>query len=142
MEGATEHITVSIDLDAGGLLKVFRGGTGGTLLASYTGNWTPYFWVLLQIKVKIHDTEGEVKVRYLNTEVLSFTGDTRNGGTAGLLDRFKLTAGLGSTNQCYFDDIIIRDDIYPGIGGLYVYSPTGAGSNGLNRISRQSLSMS
>lgn len=93
-------------------IRIYRGqfpggfGAAGTLLAESVINlWTYDTWHYLETKVKIADSGGTVEVRLNGVTVVSYTGDTKNGGTAGLINRMGIeTANTGQVRRvddCY-----------------------------------------
>lgn len=110
--GVTQHITV-VRNGGTGLMEIRRGSTGGTLLATGTTQILNSVWNYFEISVTISDTVGEVHVR-LNgktTDEVSFTGDTKNGGTANTIDKIVFSYTNGSTNRNA--DIYILNDTGP-----------------------------
>lgn len=107
--GATQHITVRHN-NSTGYIEVLRGGTvigtGTTLLPNGT-------WFYIEISITISDTVGEVHVR-LNgslTDEVSFTGDTKNGGTASTIDRVQFSSGwAGGVGSAWLADLYILND--------------------------------
>jgi hypothetical protein len=103
IESGTIHITIQSEADGG--ITVRRGGAAGTTLITIpTGDLRAGPWVHnFQFVVTIHDTTGAVDV-YLDGEAspsYTFTGDTRNGGTAGVIDTLRFT-GASSTSTGWF----------------------------------------
>lgn len=107
--GATQHITV-VRNGGTGFMEIRRGSSGGTLLATGTTQILNSVWNYFEISVTISDTIGEVHVR-LNgktTDEVSYTGDTKNGGTANTIDKIVFSYANGSTNRNA--DIYILND--------------------------------
>lgn len=108
-EGATVHIAITVNTS--GFIEVRR-GSGGTLLATGTTVLTANTYYYLEVKAKIHDTTGAVTVKLNESAEASFSGDTRNAGTTGLLDRFAQVTpygGTGGNGFSYFDDFYLLD---------------------------------
>ena len=121
--GATQHITVARN-SSSGAIEIRRGNSGGTLLASSTIVTPASAWFYLEISVTISDTIGEVHVRLdgSTTDIVSYTGDTKNGGTASTIDRISITTitnatqvtdfyllnDSGSTNNTFLGDVAVR----------------------------------
>lgn len=95
-------------------------------------------WVFLEVRVKVHDTLGEVEVRADGAVILSITGiDTRNGGT-GVVNRAYFGVGPNGANNSgvayAYDDTyaVIVDGVEPQdfLGDVRVDTlmPNGAGS--------------
>jgi hypothetical protein len=139
-EGATTHISLSINRSM--RLKVELGGT--TVIADSGGVGLPTnTWMNLEMKVKVANAGGTVDVRLNGINILSFTGDTQNGGTASI-DNIQFE-GVANADMI-FHDIIINDDtggvndswmgdnqvdvLFPdGDGTTNNFTPLGAGAN-------------
>lgn len=90
----TIHVCIDIQNGVGtntSVLRAFRGRptSGGVLLGTSTEFHRPIsgerFYV--EAKVKLHDSAGTVEIRLGGATVLSLSGiDTKNGGTAAVLD--------------------------------------------------------
>lgn len=119
VDGAIQHVYLEISPT---LIKVYRGTTE---IDSAANPYSFYYnWVVIEAKVTINDSTGIVQVKINGDLLIDFTGDTRNGGTIQEIDKI----GLFST-QCYYDDIVVRDDDWPGRGGIYVLSPNAGSTN-------------
>jgi hypothetical protein len=104
--GATTHLTITID--ATNKLQLRRGGPTGTVIATETGVRSDATWVYLEIKATVDDAVGTCIVRANGVEVINFTGDTKNAGTATTLDT--LSFGFaGNLTAHPIDDLIIMD---------------------------------
>ncbi len=106
--GATTHITVVRNVTTG-VLEIRRGASGGTLLASGTQALANDQWNYIEISVTIADAGGEVHVR-LNGQTadeVSYTGDTKNAGTATTVDRITIP---GAGTATYVADVYILND--------------------------------
>ncbi len=106
--GTTGHITVMRNMS--GYMEIRRGTTTGTLLGTGTTFISASSWAYIEASVTISDTVGEVHVR-LNgsgTDEVSYTGDTKNGGTNSTIDKVQLTnvnsSGLAWTDFYICDD--------------------------------------
>jgi hypothetical protein len=103
--GGTQHITI-VRNTTSGFLEVRRGGTGGALLATGTTQIQLSTWYYLEISCTISDTVGEVHVR-LNgspTDEVSYTGDTKNGGTNTSIDRLTFNVDRNNIADLYVLD--------------------------------------
>ena len=96
-----------------GAIEVYRGGDTGNTLGTKIAESAPGQivlgnWYHIEVKVVVHDTTGSVAVRINGVEVVSFTGDTRNGG-AGTIDTVTLGGGAGTNNHsgANFDDVAV-----------------------------------
>lgn len=78
---ATVHLTLTWS-NQDQLLRVYRGAQTGTMLATASSPMPSQQWTFLELKATIADSGGTVQVRLDGAQVLSFTGDTRNAGTA------------------------------------------------------------
>lgn len=127
----TQHITVLYT--SGGTIEVRRGNSGGTLLASAsTGLVHLTTWNYLEVKVTIHDSTGTVKVRMngATSDLISFTGDTKNGGTNTTIDAVR----VGGSSQARMCDWYICDtsgsvnNDWLGDVRVYPLAPSGNGN--------------
>lgn len=96
--GNTRHITVL--LRPNGAIEVIRGsnstGSSGTVIATAPlGTLPAAGWTYVEVRCTIDDSTGAVEIRAdgSSTPSLSFTGDTRNGGTSTNIDRVELRSG-------------------------------------------------
>ena len=141
--GATQHITVVRNTGTG-LLEIRRGSTSGTLLATGT---TPIFnnqWNYVEVSVTISDTVGQVHIR-LNGQTaddVSFTGDTKNAGTATTIDKILIEPGASSRltdvyilndtgaapNNSFLGDVTVRT-LSPSGNGTYSQLTNSAGNS-------------
>lgn len=132
--GTTQHISL-IRNSTTGLIEIHRGSAGGTLLATGTHAIANNQWNYFEVSVTISDTIGEVHVR-LNgqtTDEVSFTGDTKNGGTATTIDRVVFNFSNGTSNR--LSDVYLLNDTGPApnnnfLGDVVVrtLSPSGNGT--------------
>ncbi len=100
--GATNHMNVA--LTATGALDLRR---GTTVLASTAGALiVANEWHYLELKVTLSDTVGVATVRLNGTQVLTFSGDTKNAGTGTVLDAYQLGGPSASANYD-FDDLFL-----------------------------------
>jgi len=99
----TVHCTVlvlstgAVRLDAGAATGVATSAAG--VIASAT-------WFYCEVKVLVHDSTGILECRINGTVVATFSGDTRNGGTAEV-GRVHLCDNFASNRV---DDVYINDD--------------------------------
>lgn len=134
--GATAHVILKMRTD--GTLDLYR--SGGALLASGPASAIlEDVWYFIEIKAVISDT-GSCDVRVDNATVISFTGDTRNGGTGTAVDAIALNK-TGSdpsgsiTPNLYYDDLYgcdasgsVNND-FLGMGRVQTLLPSGAGTD-------------
>ncbi|MEO5499635.1 MAG: hypothetical protein ABIR46_03990, partial [Candidatus Saccharimonadales bacterium] len=130
--GVTSHITV-IRSSTTGFIEIRRGNENGTVLATGTQVTANGQWNYVEVSVTISDTVGEVHVR-LNggtTDEVSFTGDTKNGGTVNATDRLRMAGG--SSN--FISDVYVLDDTGPTLNSFLgdvvvrTITPTGNGAS-------------
>lgn len=110
-EGATTHFTLSLDTTVR-KLKIYRGTTSGTLLATSNTSLNASVWYHIEMKVVINDTTGAatIKINGVTDSGLTLTNtDTRNGGTTGLIDTIYITGGTQVSGQTYLDDFYVCD---------------------------------
>lgn len=118
--GTVQHISV-VRNNTTGFLEIRRGPYNGTLLATGTTGLGSAAWNYIEISATISDTVGEVHVRLngLSTDEVSYTGDTKNGGTNDTVDKvwfdrdayvsdIYILDGTGSTNNTFLGDVAVR----------------------------------
>lgn len=87
-----------------GTIGAYRGNS--TLLTE-AGAWAINTWYLVEIHLKVADApNGIFQVKINGTQIIDFSGDTRNAGTAGTPDRIHL---IGNANgfEAWYDDFAI-----------------------------------
>jgi len=128
--GATEHLRIS---SGGGQVWLGRAGTQITTAANPYGE-TANGWQYWEVSATIADTGGTCIIRINGTEVINFTGDTRNGGTSTNIDTVQLWRG-GNNPACSFDDFYICDatgttnNTFLGDVRVQTLTPNAAGSS-------------
>jgi hypothetical protein len=113
---------------AGTIVFGVEAGNAG-MMGSSTASGVPFnpvdTWDVIEIHWKISDTVGILQVKVNGTQYMDFSGDTWLYGSLDV-GAVKIVV-VQATTYVYIDDIIVRDDIWPGRGGLYVLTPN-AGS--------------
>lgn len=112
--GATAHLTLMSDPSTR-LVQLRRGQPQGTVLATSTISLAAGDWNYLEMKATIADAGGtcEVRLNGATTPFMSYTGDTRNGGTSTAIDMLRIgshrdtLATTGAT--CVYDDVYCLD---------------------------------
>jgi hypothetical protein len=105
--GSTTHLTVNYS--ATGVIQLRRGEGSGAIIATSAERVQDSVWHYLEIEATIADAGGVAKVRLNGVEVINFTGDTRNGGTATTIDG--LGCGRSSGGSLIgLDDLYVCDD--------------------------------
>jgi len=103
----------------------------GTQLATFTAP-AGATWVYVEVSATVHDSTGTITVRLNGTQVATYTGDTRNGGTATTIDRIVL-GYIGGSDYAgglpYIDDLYISDSAFLGDVRVQTSVGTGAGSS-------------
>jgi hypothetical protein len=127
-EANTNHINIEVAAQSGGV--VFVAKRSSTQIAIGTTVYVINVWLLVEVYALINDSTGRVivKINGADTEI-DFTGDTRNGGTLGKIDR--LGAGLSVSNvgtSGYFDDFVVDDAGWIGDTRIVKVGPSGAGN--------------
>jgi len=106
------------------VFTVYRGTTGGTLLATGTTVIPTSTWHYAEMHIKISDTVGvaELRIDGSTTADISFSGDTKNAGTNISVDTFVISWGIaiadvtdvylcdttGSNNNSWLGDVTVR----------------------------------
>jgi len=131
--GATSHLFFKSMVN--GAIQVYRGNLSTLIASSAVGAVAANVWSYVEISATISDTTGNVQVRLNGTEVINFTGDTRNAGTLQSLDTVSVRQH-STTSQARFDDLYVCDDTGPApwntfLGDVRVVtlSPTGPGNS-------------
>ncbi len=127
------HLTLSADI-ASGVLTLYRGTTAGTVLAtSAAGVVVGGAWNYIEVHAIVHDTTGvcQVRVGGVATNVIDFTGDTRNGGTTANIDAIGWqVSGNNAVDDVYiFDATGSRNNTWNGDCRVATMFPAGAGSS-------------
>lgn len=99
----------------------------------------------VEFSATIADSGGVAKVCINGAETISYTGDTKNGGTGTTIDKLLLNCpvanmrlddvyvcdGTGATNNTFFGDVRVQTLIPNGAGSSTQFTPTG-GANYAN----------
>jgi hypothetical protein len=127
--GATVHLGVTINNNS---INLYRGNFT-TYLTGSSGTFASNTFYYIEISATIHDTTGTCDVRLNGSTVISFTGDTRNGG-GSTIDTVSFLS-YAPTYYTYVDDFYICDDsgaapynTFLGDIRIHTLSPSGAGS--------------
>lgn len=119
---------MDVFVNATGRLELRR---NGTVVATSTLSLNASVWYYIEAKVTIADAGGFMEVRVNGTSWASFTGDTRNGGTAAV----GMVMYTWSSDQ-YLDDVYLLDTTGPApyndyLGDVKVdtLSPSGNGNS-------------
>lgn len=131
----TTHLTLVGDPGAG-TLTLRRGTSAGTVLqtvAHPVGTTDGHHY---QVRATISDTVGicQVRVDGATVNLIDYTGDTRNGGTATTVDGLYLFGNLGGLGTFLFGDVAVNDttgtvnNSWPGDCRVQVRRPNGNGS--------------
>lgn len=127
----THHV---LELNSSGLLRANR---GATIIATGTTQLFPNVWYYIEIEATVSDVSGVFNVRLngATSNEISFTGDTKNGGTATTLDKVGLQSPSGSAARLAdFDDLYIANDsgslnnTWLGDTRIQTLRPNGAGA--------------
>jgi hypothetical protein len=100
--GATQHAVLRTSTT--GQLQALRSGT--TLTSSSAGLILANAWNYVEMRATIADSGGVFEVLLNGTQVINFTGDTKNAGTA---TNFDMIALGGSSDM---DLAVTYDDVY------------------------------
>lgn len=110
-ENGTSHLSLNVETKQ---VVLRRGDRSGTVLATSSlsipielGQWRHVEW-----KAVIADAGGSVEVRIDGVTVITYSGDTRNGGTAGAINDFGLQTipNGGGTDLFRISDLFIWDN--------------------------------
>ena len=137
-DGITPHLSLSFDQTTG-RLGLYR-GDHTTLIATSNspGLIMSNQWCFLEIMATISDVGGACTVRCNGITEISYSGDTKNGGTNSTIDAITLQAAIQGAMGAnyYWDDLYICDDTGPapyntflGDTRVVTMSPSGAGAS-------------
>lgn len=108
----TTHVTLTAQTTSGTTtLRIYRGTISGTLLASYSFTYAGG-WRYFALKVTLADSGGRAVLQMgevgglTPVTVIDFTGDTKNGGTASVLNWYTLYFGAGGVGLGPIDDVL------------------------------------
>lgn len=118
-----DTIQCTVTLDFGRIQAYYRSTT--SLLGEVSVPFSPEVWSVYEIYVKIHNPNGIITIKKDGVQVLSATGRTNfNSETVNELRIDQL-----GTSDCYWDDILVDDANWPGLGGIEVIRPDGDGTD-------------
>lgn len=127
--GATAHCSLGV---ATGVVQIVRGSSTTPVLATSSGPpLTANRWYYIEAQLKLSDTVGFVKVNIDGVPVIDSGPvlDTRNAGTASVLD--SLQFGMGISGTTIFDDLYIMSgdgDTFAGDCIVTTLLPNGNGA--------------
>lgn len=120
---------------ADSVLLVRLGDHNDALIAS--GGVVPTnIWCCIEIRVLINNVTGVVQVRIDGAQTINFSGDTQVGANDEILVVMWGASPADGTYVCYgyYDDLAInsihgiRNNSWPGLGGIVGLVPTGVGN--------------
>lgn len=131
--------------------SVSAGGSGavtGTDLGASTNTVPIGQWCFVEVRVFVHDTDGQIEVRINGTVEINLTGiDTRNSTTLDAVNVVALRQCAGLSGATYFDDLYVRTSsastaesggflgdirikpLYPDADGTYAQMTPSSGSS-------------
>jgi hypothetical protein len=132
-DSSTAQITVTVESD--GALKVRRGATAGTVLASSSaGVFTANTWNHLQLYVLHHGSSGAVELKLNGTTVASASGvNTLSTGNA-YSNKIAFT-GPDGFSTCFVDDFWYSDVAFQGDCKVETTYPTANGTTNNYNVS-------
>ncbi|MFF2388950.1 hypothetical protein [Agromyces sp. NPDC058104] len=141
--GATQH--AGIQVSTTGQIQVMRGGTVAASSAAgliVAGNW--YF---IELRATIADSGGVAEVKLNGTQIINFSGDTKNAGTATTFDMVSLGGASTMDTAVTYDDFyllntsgsapnntflgeVVIQALLPNAAGAHTdFTPIGSGAN-------------
>lgn len=128
---ATAHLYIYTK--ANGSLDVQRGST--SIATTSMGLVAANKWYFIEVKAVIHSTTGSFVMRLNGQEVINFTGNTKNGGTANTIDCVEMVRS-NQDGSNHYDDLYICDNTGPAPYNtflnevrLHALTPNAAGSS-------------
>lgn len=140
---STQHLYIGVQ-NSTNKVTIRRGNWTGTVLATSASVTIPNNeWCYVEVKAVLHDSTGSVEVRVNEEVAVTFSGDTRNGGTNATFSSLMIgsQANFGSSIVMSWDDLYICDtadgtatqgapfDDYLGDVRVRTLLPNGAGSS-------------
>lgn len=122
------NVQVSLNVAADGTITAYRTDSN-SLGASAAGVVTSGAWHVLECKVVVSNTVGEVVVKINGTTVVNVTNADTLNAYAGLTSVRIVNNSSTNTTYLYLDDIVLDSANWPGLGGLHVLVPTGNGTD-------------
>jgi len=106
LDGTT--VQCSVCFERPGNIVLRSGGTGGSVLATYSSAWSQTVWDHFQIKVVINNSTGSITVRKNGdpSDTWSVTGLNTRGGTANNYANAVRLTGANAVVNAYFDDFL------------------------------------
>ncbi len=164
--GQTAHLYLlttnsgSIQLYRGSGVRASANGgqwiPNGTMIASSAGGVMDSGWHYVEMSATIHPSAGSVVVKIDNTQVLTFAGNTQNGGTnltidsvaysgmsatdfivslpigSPVVDDLYICNSLGTVNNTFIGDVRVQTLLPTGAGASTQLTPTGSVNNWAN----------
>jgi hypothetical protein len=128
--GLTQQIILATN--SNGSISIRR---GGTTLATSSGGALTASWDYIEVHAIVDATAGLVDVHVNGSSVVSFSGNTKNGGTSNNIDGIMFNNN-GSLGSGAIDDLYLLDATGPApyntfLGDVRIYTmvPDGAGSS-------------
>lgn len=119
-ESGTEH--VSLYLTDKLTLQMRQ---GSTIIQTSPTTLDTDTWYCIEAKVVVHTTTGRFQVRIDGVDDMGSIGINTDANVDGAINEIRFEAPVDDT---YIDDIVVREDQWCGTGGVYVISPTAAGT--------------
>jgi len=107
-----DGVQCSFFLTSDGKIEAYRGTSGGTLLGASDPNVMPSGeWQYIEMRAKVHNSDGEMEARISGEVVVSVTGeDTQLQATSGIT-RWKFQ-NPDNTNDVGHGNYMFREDLY------------------------------
>ncbi|HEY2178094.1 MAG TPA: hypothetical protein VGH15_05880 [Caulobacteraceae bacterium] len=148
-DAVTNAPQLTVSLDAMGIIRLWRGDIGGTLLAaSDAGAFDDDRWMTVELKATINTSTGEAEVRVNTGSVIHVVStNTQATGVAGFdavsvgcqivgnaqaafaLDDLYVCDLTGSVNNDFLGAVQVRTQFMAGAGATTDFTPNGAGTN-------------
>ena len=118
---ATDWTQCSVNLGTQQVQAYYRAST--TLLGQSIIPYITHSWTVFEIYVKIHNPNGHIIVKRNGQEVLNVTG--RTNFDSETVNNLQLSNDTTATN--YWDDMLIDNANWPGLGGIEIVKPVSDG---------------
>jgi hypothetical protein len=122
LRGANQNTQVRVHLDGDRKIRLYNGSD--TLLAQCSSVLDTN-WVYIEIRVKVHDTAGEVEVRINEQVDVNLSGLNTDPGGDGVIRRFQIYGVNYILAYHLYDDLYVDDAQFHGNVRVRTFMPTG-----------------
>lgn len=119
-ETGTEHVSLYLTDK-----RTLQMRQGSTIIQASPTTLEEDTWYCIEAKIVVHTTTGRFQVRIDGVDDMAAIGINTDDDVDGVINEVRFEAPVDDT---YIDDIVVREDQWCGVGGVYVIVPTAAGT--------------